>query len=329
MLCERVCGFEQPPVAPAGFPRYYGARQRDVAQVMKSRSGGVFAALASRVIAAGGAVYGAALADDFSVRHRRVTDLAGLDALRGSKYVQSDLAGVFRAVKADLLGGLPVLFSGTPCQTATLLRYVPPRLRGALQVVDVVCHGVPGPRHWAEFLKDAVRRRGRRLAGVIFRDKERTDWRRHREMLRFEGDGEPRDVKYRFYTDLLFRPSCSSCPFTTTDRPSDLTLADFWGYERTGTHLNDDHRGLSLIMVNTPKGAEMFEAVKPALEWFETTRECAMQPSLEAPVPRHPRADAFARAAARHGFRYAMWRYGDTGPVHRLRKIIDAIKRRL
>lgn len=44
--------------------------------------------------------------------------------MKGSKYVQSDLEGIFRQVKNDLMAGFNVLFSGTPCQIAGLKSYI-------------------------------------------------------------------------------------------------------------------------------------------------------------------------------------------------------------
>lgn len=40
----------------------------------------------------------------------------GLFRLRGAKYAQSDIRGVFAEVKTRLDRGQQVLFSGTPCQ---------------------------------------------------------------------------------------------------------------------------------------------------------------------------------------------------------------------
>ena len=70
--------------------RALAARCRDEALRRSSSSGGIFSLLAQRVLARGGAVYGAAFAPDLrSVRHIRVDEPAQLALLRGSKYIQS------------------------------------------------------------------------------------------------------------------------------------------------------------------------------------------------------------------------------------------------
>lgn len=330
MLCEKVCNFIPRSYYPDhDFPKFYGARQKDLKEVVKSRSGGIFPAVAQKILKKNGCVYGVVLTDDFKVKHKRIISETGLDELRGSKYVQSNLTGVFRMVKEDLKQGRQVLFSGTPCQTATLLKFIPKTLHDQLFVVDIVCHGVPGPTYWKEYLRFLEKKQGKKIIRAIFRDKERTNWLRHQELFVFEGDSEPTNVKYHFYNDILFRKSCNVCHFTNLNRPSDLTLADFWGYERTGTYLNDDKKGLSLILVNSVKGAKMFDEIKSELYWFETSKECAMQESLQHPVTRNPKADGFYRAFCRHGFGYAMMKYGNVGIWAGTRRIFNAIIRRL
>lgn len=57
-----------------------------------SSSGGIFSALAETVLRKGGAVVGAAFDDEFVVRHIHIENLADLEKLRGSKYVQTVFA---------------------------------------------------------------------------------------------------------------------------------------------------------------------------------------------------------------------------------------------
>lgn len=57
-----------------------------------------------------------------------------------------------------------------------------------------------------------------------------------------------------FYKHIIIRKSCGKCPYANMKRPSDITLADFWGWERTDTEINKDDKGVSLVLVNTEKG---------------------------------------------------------------------------
>ena len=66
--------------------------------------------------------------------------------------MQSDLNTIFQQVKVDLQNGYTVLFSGTPCQTAGLNAYIGKKLREHLFLVDIICHGVPSPYIWKDYL---------------------------------------------------------------------------------------------------------------------------------------------------------------------------------
>lgn len=93
-------------------------------ELMASSSGGVFSILARHVLGEGGVVYGHAFTEGLHVKCVRVDSIEGLDCLRGSKYVQSDMGDAMRGVRDDLRSGAPVLFSGTPCQVDGLLSFL-------------------------------------------------------------------------------------------------------------------------------------------------------------------------------------------------------------
>ena len=90
-------------------------------------------------------------------------------------------------VKQDLKNGLTVLFSGTPCQTSGLNSYVGKKLRENLVLIDIVCHGVPGPYIWRDYLAYLEKNQGDTITVVNFRDKERFGWAAHKETFTFGG----------------------------------------------------------------------------------------------------------------------------------------------
>ena len=68
--CERACPVLREQSSPGeGFPLTYVARNRDDGIRQSSTSGGLFHALASHVLAAGGCVCGAVFDGQFRVRH--------------------------------------------------------------------------------------------------------------------------------------------------------------------------------------------------------------------------------------------------------------------
>lgn len=191
-LCEKVCEFNNKydKSLLLSTPIAYAARHKNIDEVMRSRSGAVFAALSDYILENGGVVYGAGYKDHFKVCHKRVTNKSERDELRGSKYVQSDISGVFKMVKKDLQQGVMVLFSGTPCQLAGLKSYLGIKLRKNLYLVDIVCHGVPSPLIWKDYLSYLERKYGDTITRVDFRDKIKYGWAAHHETFVFNKKGE-------------------------------------------------------------------------------------------------------------------------------------------
>ncbi|MDO5526473.1 MAG: Coenzyme F420 hydrogenase/dehydrogenase, beta subunit C-terminal domain [Prevotella sp.] len=192
-LCEKVCAFNDNYDKSLNLPRpyAYAARHNDMDEIMKSRSGAAFVAISDYILEQGGVVYGAGYKDHFRVAHKRATTKEERDEFRGSKYVQSDLIGVFRQVKQDLKNGLTVLFSGTPCQTSGLNSYIGKKLRENLILVDIVCHGVPGPFLWRDYIEFIEKKKGASITVVNFRDKEKYGWGAHHETFKFRGGIKP------------------------------------------------------------------------------------------------------------------------------------------
>ena len=190
-LCEKVCAFNDHYDTSLNLPQpdAYAARHKDMREVETSRSGAAFIAISDYVLENGGVVYGAGYTDHFRVVHKRATTKEERDEFKGSKYVQSDMNTVFRQVKKDLKEGLTVLFSGTPCQTAGLNSYIGKKLRENLILVDIICHGVPAPYLWRDYIAYLERKQGAEICWVNFRDKQRYGWKAHKETFKFVNGG--------------------------------------------------------------------------------------------------------------------------------------------
>lgn len=191
-LCEKVCAFNDHYDTSLNLsrPLAYAARHKDMNEVETSRSGAAFIAISDYVLENGGVVYGVGYTDHFRVVHKRATTKVERDEFKGSKYVQSDLRGIFRQVKKDLNDGQLVLFSGTPCQTAGLNSFIGKRLRKNLILVDIICHGVPGPYLWRDFIAYIEKKQGDTITWVNFRDKQQFGWAAHHETFKFSKGGQ-------------------------------------------------------------------------------------------------------------------------------------------
>lgn len=132
---------------------------------------------------------------------------------------------------------------------------------------------------------------------------------------------------YLFYQHIMFRHSCGKCHFTNTKRPSDITIADFWGWEKTAPDINKDDKGVSLILVNTEKGRELFDKIKDRMNVVPANLEDCLQPNLRHPSVIHPKRMAFERDYQRKGFEYVMKKYGKDSVMKKARKFAGKIKR--
>jgi len=328
-LCEKVCAFNDHYDTSLNLdvPRAFGARHKKMQEIERSRSGAAFIALSDWILDNGGVVYGAGYKDHFRVAHKRATTKQERDEFRGSKYVQSDMGDVFNQVKTDLKNGLRVLFSGTGCQVAGLSSFIGKKYRDNLYLVDIVCHGVPGPFVWRDYLNYLEKRKGETLTSVNFRDKGKFGWTAHKETFQFDKPFSTDMWTFVFYKHIMFRHSCEICHFTNLKRPGDITIADFWGWQKTDSNFNADDKGCSLILCNTEKGLEWFNFCKKDLNWMPAKIENCIQPNLQNPSKMHRNRMKFERDYKRFGFKYVLYRYGNIGPIYKIGKMWFRIKK--
>ena len=330
-LCDKVCqfheGYEKNEHLPE--PLAYAVRHKDETQLTTSRSGAAFVALSDWILQQGGVVYGAGYEDGgtFRVIHKRAATPKERDEFKGSKYVQSDLTGIFPQVKRDLQDGLLVLFSGTPCYTAGLNAYVGKTLRERLYLVDIVCHGVPSPFFWRDYLMYAQSRWGV-ITSVEFRDKSRVGWKGHEESISF-GKKKVFSTIYTqvFYRHIILRRSCGNCVYCNYARPSDCTLADYWGWERTDKTFNADNKGCSLVFCNTEKGRAWFDAIKKDVHYLPAELINTTQGHLQRPTQIPKDRDAFFECYLNQGIEKALKKYGFVGWRKEVRKLLNLAKR--
>ena len=270
-LCMKVCSFKKgyPRTDKFEQPLVYAARLRDTAQLARSQSGGMGYALSRAAIGQGAIVYGVGFGPHFRAVHKRVDRPEGLEELRGSKYVQSDLRGIFPQVKRDLKDGHRVLFFGTPCQVAGWRRLTAP-FGDRAPACDLVCGGVPSPALFAAYLREEERRAGAPIRDYDFRDKS-AGWNFPRVRLAF-ANGKTRRLPLRmdtfyaaFAAKLSCRLSCADCPYSCSERVGDITIADCWHVAAYRSDY-DDNRGTSLLLAQTQEGECLLTAAQAAGE---------------------------------------------------------------
>lgn len=288
----------------------YAVKHKDPTIRAASRSGGIFTAISDKILSDGGAVFGCILSDDFLAYHVKATTKEQRDKMRGSKYIQSNMGDVFRDVKVELDSGRLVLFTGTSCQVDGLKSFLGKDYDNLL-CIDIVCHGVPSPKVWLDYLKWQEQKNNKRVVSVDFRNKTDFGWSAHIETL-YTKDGSSISsevFKELFYGHNILRPSCYECHYKSIHHPSDITIADYWGIDKAAPGFNDN-KGVSLVLINTDKGKQYFDLVSACLESVPTDINKSLQPPLQRSFPCPASREQFWKDLDTHNFYYIAKKYG-------------------
>ena len=290
--CESICPVLNPRQAAAELSAF-AARVPEYMD--ESSSGGVFSYLARQTVDSEGVVFGAVMNPDMTVGHSEAETMDQVSAMRGSKYVQSDMYSSFEDARAYLEEGRKVLFTGTPCQIAGFKAYLGKEYEGLL-TADIACRGVPSPGLWQKYVEALSLRSGSAVPDVRFRDKI-SGWRRY--SFSFTIGDRRVSVPYTkdpymtlFIQDMILRPSCHACPARNGRSGSDLTIADLWNVAGTVPEMDDD-RGVSLILANSAKGVDALKDM--ALKKVDARAASLKNSGFAASVPcPERRAEFFA-----------------------------------
>ena len=279
--CRKVCPANHQKTAVEGQRCYAAKNTRDIRA--KSSSGGAFRCLASEMIQRGGVVVASEMNKDWKLRHTVARTMEEVERQGRTYYVQSEVYPRFREIRDMLKEGTPVLFVGTPCQVRGLTLFLG-KDDPNLLTVDLLCHGVPSPGMFQAFI-EYLQSRGN-VTALSHRDKS-IGWKGYCVSAEIGGkvyrnNGWLKAYNVMFSHGLINRPSCYHCPYTNYDRPSDLTIGDYWGIEKKHK-VFFDKMGVSLIFANTAKGQEFLSAAGTQMELLEIQKSDCVQNSLRKP----------------------------------------------
>lgn len=115
------------------------------------------------------------------------------------------------------------------------------------------------------------------------------------------------------------------CPFANIHRPSDITIADFWGWQKTDAIINADDKGVSLLLINTEKGNSLFNKANKNLYIIKANLENCLQPNLKNPSKSSPQRIKFEQTYLKHGFKGILKKYGNIGFAYTFHQLIIRI----
>ena len=246
--------------------KFYGVKNKNDSEIMKSASGGVSDLLVQYILQQGGVAFGASYDENLRVHHIVVDDEQSRNQIKSSKYVQSDLEDTYSKTKKYLLKGSIVLFTGTPCQISGLYSYLGKDYDN-LYTIDLICHGVPSPIFFKKYIEYQNKKLGENVLSFNFRSKDKRGWgtqyliktktktKTKTNILSLDKYGN------HFMKGDCFRESCYKCPFANMERVGDLTIGDFWGVNNF--HLEFfSSKGVSSVLINTDKGEKLLRTIQ-------------------------------------------------------------------
>lgn len=250
----------------------YAAYASDPVLQNRGSSGGVFELLAEYFIEQGYGVCGAAF-EGTTLKHRIIDSVASISPLLKSKYIQSDMEGIYAQIIERLKNGEKVFYCGTPCQVSAVKNSIPKCLKENLFTADIICHGVPSQKVFDEYIQSLEKKHGGKISEFSFRVKDNRYKHAHGYSYTVTKNRKTKVINGIYYDSsfynafknyLIFRESCYDCQYATLQRVSDITLADFWGIEKYGFNM-DTNIGVSMVITNTQTGSDVFSLIKDKL----------------------------------------------------------------
>ena len=322
-LCVKACPALSDEVAAKPY-KAYALFNKDDDERRESSSGGVFISFAKRRIEEGGGVCGVVFDSRWMPHHVCAETLEDMRPMMGSKYVQSRTDKVYQECEVYLKSGRKVLFTGTPCQCSALHTFLRHKEYPNLLTIDVICHGVPSPGVWKEYLNETFGEQSscRRQAAdgkntvlnsslnakspigdIKFRDK--TDgWEKYRFVVRRKSAVKAdknsvllsdmhRDNPFMkgSLSDIYLRPSCYNCPAKKGRSGSDIQMADFWGIREVDRKFYSS-KGVSMLIVHTQKGMDFLNKMKGRIKQIDERVDLLNRSYSHCAIP-HPRREEF------------------------------------
>ncbi len=287
--CKKFCPSNNVTEPASNLRTVYAGWNKNKAIRKESTSGGIFSIMAKKIISEGGYVAGVRWVNGFRVKHDLISDESQLSLFYGSKYIQSYTGNIYLRIKEKLNEGKSVLFSGTPCQNSALRSFLGKEYANLFQI-DLVCHGVPSYDLFDRYIDEICEGKSSSIKRIRFRHKA-PFWDFCNVTIDFE-DGTQYSVPTvddpffsLFNIGYSIRQSCGNCPYTSLERYSDITLADFWGFKPENFKMHNYEKGVSCILINSEKGQAIFDAVSSAVVYEQSTVERAKKAnkSLYAP----------------------------------------------
>lgn len=328
--CISICAFKKSKNENARNTdvEAYAARIKDKEILANSSSGGMFTVFSNYALCEGAALV-CSIYDyqNYCVNYQLIDNETDRNKAYGSKYLQSEMGEIYKKCY-EWLERNPhkkLYFFGMGCQAAAFLNVM--KKWGCLErivVIDIICHGVPSPRVWKEYITEIEKNARKKMEYFTFKDK-RNGWNHPTAVAEIDGKEESLQTYINlFYQHDILRPACYTCPYATPFRSSDITIGDFWGIENTLPEFYDP-MGNSLVFLHSPKGKKLFENVKSTIDYAKTNVKECLQPNLIKPTKKNKTRDKFWEEYYQFGINHIIKKYGTVSWHTKIKKWLKKI----
>lgn len=330
--CENICPVLNNNDSDMSFEdEAYASINKNIDARKSSSSGGIFWLLAENILDQNGIVFGAAFNEKFEVEHTYISNKSDIYKLQGSKYVQSNVGRSYAEAERFLKNGTVVLYTGTPCQIAGLKVYLKKDYENLI-CQDIICHGVPSPKIWKEYVRYREKKAHSSVRRMSFRHKK-YGWKTYSVLLDYSNNTKyveimSLDLYMRlFLANLSLRPSCYKCAFKGIKRQADITLADFWGINDINPAMNDN-LGTSLVIIHSNRGKNIYEQIQGKILSQKVDLEKCVQynTAMTESVPQPKNRDAFFDYFKENGVDRHIEKFVHVDWLRRLKRKIIAAK---
>lgn len=276
---------------------WYSCYLKNKEERIKSTSGGIFPALAKYFIENKGLVCGCVWDNEMKPIHILTNKIDEIEKMRGSKYLQSDLKEVIKEIKQQIDKKI-ILFTGTPCQIAAVKLYIGEHKN--LFTCGLICEGVPSYKVWKKYVNILEKKQHSKMVNASFRNKE-IGWDSPVAKYEFENGKIKKSLSFNydiyvrgFLKGLYYRNSCSNCQYKGDGHNSDILIGDLWGASKELLK-ETEHKGISVIILNSEKGKELFNKVEDNLKYEGIEKEKVIQYNklLMQSIEKNPNRDKF------------------------------------
>ncbi len=290
-LCEKKCIYRH-NTKMSGIldsPKVYAAINKNKDSLMKSASGGMFTPLYENIIADGGCVVGVRYDSNMNAVYDIAETIEQCEKFRGSKYLAPTFGVEIRQrIKEKLDSGVKVLFSGNPCQSSALKKYLGKEYDN-LFIVEIICHGLASPKVFRRYISYLENKYDSKVTNFEFRNKS-NGWDKSTIKVSLENGKELYEIaKYNNYNRAfanmaICRPGCHNCEFGGNLGNSDMVIGDYWGIDNVMPDINKNNTGVSVLMINTVKGLDMFDKIKDNIDFYESNYKDAFIANHKFPM---------------------------------------------